>query len=65
MTEDVNLDALAERLAHLETLVRGLCMDRRRVLLDEVNGIEAALDVAPRTSELRKLDKQSRKGSAG
>ena len=64
---ETDVTAIAERLARLENAVQGLArlaMERRRVALDEVNCIEAALDVAPRTSELRKLDKQSRKGSA-
>ena len=47
----------------LEAMIHQLAMERRRVLLDENAGLEAALNIDPRTSDLRRQDRQSRKGS--
>lgn len=51
----IQLDTLSRRVTQLEATLRGLTMERRRCLLDEVNALEAAVDVSPRTSELRKM----------
>jgi len=61
---ETEIARLVDRITTLEAMIHQLAMERRRVLLDENAGLEAALNIDPRTSDLRRQDRQSRKGSA-
>ena len=56
---------LSARVTELEAIIRQLVMERRRVLLDENAGLESAMGIEPRTSDLRKAERLSRKGMQG
>ena len=62
MDTEKEIARLTERLTTLEAMIRMMAMERRRVLLDENAGLEAAMGIEPRTSDLRKAERQSRKG---
>jgi len=49
---------LSARVTELEAIIRLLVMERRRGLLVENAGLEDVLGIEPRTSDLRRRDRQ-------
>ena len=55
---ETEVGRLAERITAIEAMIRQLVMERRRGLLVENAGLEDVLGIEPRTSDLRRRDRQ-------